>query len=189
MPPITNKVQMFDMLARGMFGNIVPQWFDVAEWKQSAEAQSYPMWGVRTLDAAGPCRLFCPREEVEAQAAEYQARGFAVNLSVMIDCIRTTTLWAEVYDYQEGRDSLRIYGIERPPHMGSWRALMPSQGREWSGLAAHNLLRRNLTESSLADLWALFDLWPEHVVELSAVEGTFGTVPGRNAVIWEVRKY
>jgi len=51
------------------------------------------------------------------------------------------------------------------------------------------VLRKHLNPNSLDDLSTVLDRWPGHVVELSAVEGCFGTVPGRNGIVWEVRNY
>jgi hypothetical protein len=74
------------------------------------------------------------------------------------------------------------------PAPGSWRTHMKNP-RLWEGSAASVLLRSVLNENSHDDLMTLVDLYPDHVVELSALNVCFGTVPGRNAVIWEVRKY
>lgn len=183
--PVLNKVDMYRRLSAGEFGNTVPQWFDVAEWAASAAAV-YPLWGVRSLTVGGPCRLNCPRAEVAETARRFADAGHAVNVSVMIDVMLRVTLWADVYDSADG---LLVYGIEYPPRGGSWRALMPSRGRERRGLAARLLLERHLNPTSLADLAALRDRLPGHVYEISALDRCFGTVPGRNAVVWECRAY
>ncbi|HYE77968.1 MAG TPA: hypothetical protein VEI97_08285 [bacterium] len=184
--PVTNKKQMYALLARGAFGNTVPQFFDVDTWEESPEYLRYPTWGVRTLLPGGPCRLHCPRDEVRATAErpEYAAAG--INISLMVDAACTVTLWAEVYDSDAG---LVVYGVEHPPKGGSWRALMPAVGRHWHGTAARLLLARHLNPNSLDDLEALRVLWPGHVYELSACDTEIGTHPGRNAVVWEVRNY
>lgn len=183
---ITTKRRMYELLAAGAFGNTLPQYFAVADWIKSPDAQRYAVWGVRTLTPGGPCRLNCPRDEVAATAAAYTSQGHGINISCMIDRVLTVTLWADVYDSPSG---LLVYGIECPPKGGSWRALMPSQGRQVEGVAAAMLLRHHLNASSLADLEALRDRYPGHVYELSACDRNFGTVPGRNGVIWEVRQY
>ena len=51
------------------------------------------------------------------------------------------------------------------------------------------LLRRHLCLSSLADLEAIVELYPDHVIELGAYSCNVGVIPWRNAVIWEVRRY
>jgi hypothetical protein len=182
--PIRHKAQMYRLLASGAFGNTIPQFFDVHLWAVSPEALAFDLWGVRTMTPGGPCRLNCPYAEVAETAYRFIREGHRVNISPMVDAVARVTLWADVYDSESG---LIVYGIENPPRGGSWRALMPSQGREWRGIEARRVLARHLNPSSLADLWAVFDRWPGHVVELSALAGTFGTVPGRNAVVWEVR--
>jgi hypothetical protein len=74
------------------------------------------------------------------------------------------------------------------PAPGSWRRHMLAPKR-WEGSAATVLLRTVLNENSYDDLIALLETYPGHVVELSALDVCFGTVPGRNAVTWEVRQY
>lgn len=59
----------------------------------------------------------------------------------------------------------------------------------YSGLVARHILECHLWPSSYEDLLALFELYPDSVVELSACSFEVGTVPGRNTIIWEVRNY
>lgn len=184
--PVRNKRQMYSLLSQGAFGNTIRQYFDLVEWQSCPYAQSIYLWGVRTLTPGGPCLLYCPRGAVPATVRQYEDRGHRVNLSVMIDDLVRVTLLADIYDSPTG---LLVYGIEYPPQGASWRALMPSQGKQHTGLAAHNLLRRHLNECSLADLEALRENYSGHVYELSACDRPFGTVPGRNAVLWECRRY
>lgn len=184
--PVRTKRRMYTLLANGDFGNTIPQYFSVAEWLASTESGRYRYWGVRTLKPGGPCRLNCPADEVPATAGGFTTSGNAINISCMVDRAVTVTLWADVYDSPSG---LLVYGVEYPPKGGSWRALMPSEGRQSEGVRAVMLLRRHLNASSLADLEALRERYPGHVYELSACRECFGTVPGRNGVIWEVRQY
>lgn len=184
--PITNKQTMYRMLARGDFGNTIPQYFSIDTWERSQDYQRIPMWGVRTMVPGGPCRLYCPRDEVRTTAEQPEFRAAGINISMMIDAVTQVTLWGEVYDAPYG---LVVYGIENPEPGDSWRKRMPHEGRHWEGTAARLLLRRKLNPNSLDDLEILRDRWPGHVYEFSAVEGCFGTVPGRNTIIWEVRAY
>jgi hypothetical protein len=175
---------MYALLASGAFGNTIPQFFSVAEWK-GAGGPSLPFWGVRTLTPGGPCRLNCPAAEVEATAENYSRAGHAPNISVMISSVGRVTWLGDVWDSPGG---LACYGHEHPGRVHDWRVLM-RHPREWRGLAARHLLERHLNPASMADLRAAMERWPGHVVELSAMGRNFGTVPGRNAVVWEVRAY
>lgn len=181
---ISSKEQMYRLLARGAFGNTTQQYFDLDTWKASDEYRRCPMWGVRSLVAGGPCRLYCPREEVEETVRKFG--GVKFNVSIMVDTYAKVLLWADIWDSPSG---LVVYGIEYPPQGGSWRALMPTQGKHYEGTAARMLLRRCLNENSYNDIEEVFNKWPGHVLELSACDRWLGVVPGRNHVVWELRNY
>jgi hypothetical protein len=61
--------------------------------------------------------------------------------------------------------------------------------RDVGGASAQAILRGVLTGSSYEDLDALLELYPDAVVEFGAYAKCLGAIPGRNAVIWEVRAY
>lgn len=184
--PITNKSQMYHLLRTGALGNTTTQYFNLKVWEESEDHARYDVWGVRSTVPGGPCFLYCPRDEVRARAEEIAKAGYGYNISMMIDVAVNVTLWADVHDTPTG---LEVYGIEYPPKGASWRKLMPSEGKTWKGLAAKMLLQKHLNASSLADVYALLELYPGHVVELSACAQCIGTVPGRNTILWEVRLY
>lgn len=187
---VRTKAEMYRRLAAGAFGNTVLQYFDVAAWAASPDAVRYATWGVRTLTPGGPCRLNCPRAEVAATAGGFAAAGHRVNVSLMIDAVCTVTAWLEAFDSAAG---LVVEGVEAPDTAGgwTWRNSMPdpARRRRWEGAAARCVLRRHLNPNSLDDLAAVLDHFPGHVVEMSATDRCFGTVPHRNTVVWEVRGY
>lgn len=182
--PLRNKRDMYDALAAGRLGNTIPQYFSVADWLP--DSTEYPYWGVRTLTPGGPCSLHCHQDDVPRTAAGFIAAGHGINISAMVDMVATVTLWAEVVETTEG---LYVGAVEYPTPGASWRAIMPTAQRPCRRTAAIQVLARHLNPNSLADLRALLSAYTEHVVELSALDRCFGTVPHRNAVIWEVRSY
>jgi len=184
---VTSKIEMYRLLSRGAFGNTVPQYFSVDEWKASAD-RVYPSWGVRSARVAGhsACRLYTPTEEV----ADYSAKHFGdgVNISPMIDAVAHVTAMLHVVDI-DGR-GLVVDGVVDPARHANWRHEMGSpRRRQFEGVAARLVLERYLNANSLDDLRAVLDLFPGAVVELSTVDRCVGTVPLRNAVVWEVRHY
>lgn len=183
---IGTKAEMYDMLYGGEFGNTVPMWFSAWRWLESQSENNYPYWGIRTLTPGGPCLLNCPAYETYGVARKYELNGHSVNISPMIDRITTVTMWANLWDSPSG---LVLECIENPPKRGSWRELMPIQAKTYTGTAAKMRLERHLNPNSLDDLRILIDQYPNAVYEFSAMASCFGTVPGRNAVIWEVRHY
>jgi hypothetical protein len=58
-----------------------------------------------------------------------------------------------------------------------------------TGLASDLLLRSVMTPLSYEDWRLLLDRHPGHVLEVSVYEHCLGDTPGRNALVWEVRRY
>lgn len=188
-PPVTDKRDMYRRLAAGEFGNTTPQFFSVRTWGDDPSSAKIAMWGVRTMTPGGPCRLNCPTAEVGFTATQYELAGHRINISCMIDRLVTVTAWLEVWDSPTG---LVVEGIEYPkiPEW-TWRSAMPdpARRRQWSGSVSRMVLRRHLNANSLDDVYILLAEYPNHVIEFSAVEECFGTVPHRNHICWEVRRY
>jgi hypothetical protein len=57
------------------------------------------------------------------------------------------------------------------------------------GPGAKLLLRSFLNRSSYDDLLCIAEMFSGHVIEFSTYDTFVGNIPGRNTVIWEVRKY
>ncbi len=183
---IRNKKQMYDILSTGGFGDSTRQFFSYQKWLDSEDSFKYHSWGIRTLTPGGPFFPYVEGVDVKDICYRLVRSGYKINISPMVDEICNVTLWADVYDSPTG---LMVYGIENPGKGASWRALMPSKGTQWEGIQAYQMLRKHLNSNSLADLEELRDMYPGHVYELSALDRNLGQIPGRNAVIWEVRMY
>lgn len=181
---VSNKTRMYGLLERGAFGNTIPVYWDLDRWEKDHSRRS-PFWGIRSRVPGGPCRLNVPTVEVRETWERFASTGAAVGVSVMVSSFARATWIGDVWD---GPTGLECWGIEGPPTVLDWRELMRLPTR-WQGAAARAVLARHINPSSLADLVAVLDLYPGHVVELSALDRCYGTVPGRNAVVWEVRSY
>jgi len=187
MVPVTTKSDMYRRLAAGEFGNMIPQYFNVHDWIESGDADRYAMWGVRSQIPGGPCRLNCPTADVMGTAYSFHC---PFNISCMVDKVATVTAWLEVWDSPTG---LVVEGIEYPDTAGgwTWRNSMPdpTKRKKWEGISARMVMKRHLNENSLEDVWELVEKFPDHVSEFSTLERWFGTVPNRNHIVWECRKY
>lgn len=51
------------------------------------------------------------------------------------------------------------------------------------------ILRSVCDPDSVDDLFRLLAEFPRHAIELTVYDRPIGTIPGRNVVIWEIRKY
>lgn len=204
---ILGKKQMYDALLRGEFGNIIPQFFSTWEWQDSVEYKKYEYWGIRSaLESKHPgCKMNVKREDVIPHLREHMPSGY--NISVMLERIPGVeiTAWLEVFTrpkditedlfgHYDSDQGIEVCGFEYPlkeNHFRSWRSAFQQEvPNHWTGLDAWKIIRKYLNPSSLDDLEGLIERYsPGHVIEMSTLNQCLGTVPRRNAVIWEVRKY
>lgn len=173
-------------MVRGDFGNTLPRFFSLAEWYGSDEYRRFRLWGVQhtSLPDFPGTRLDVARRDVEAVLS---AGGFGADfvISPMVHQVGRVQWEGDVCEIP-GRGLVCSGGVAPAP--GSWRTHM-RRPRLWEGSAARLLLAAVLNPNSRDDLQTLIDGYPGHVVELSALDCCFGTCPGRNAIIWEVRDY
>lgn len=185
---IGDKRTMYELLTSGRLGNTNPSWPDCQSWRDDPRAKFCQSWGVRSSTHAGDRRtaMYVPTHLVKDHARRFGDDAY--NLSPMIDTFLTVTAMLEVHDSDAG---LVVGCVAHPPKGIPWRWAMSSRGCffEEEGVTARMLLRRFLNPNSLDDLYQLLEAYPGHVVELSATEQEYGTHPGRNAVVWEVRDY
>ncbi len=182
---VLDKADMYRRLAAGEFGNTIPQYFDYAEWIASDPAFG-SLWGVRTLTPGGPCRLNCPAAEVGDTITRFHPHK--PNISMMVESHSHVTAWIEVCDVWSGERIVRVHEYPKTPGE-TWRNTQPFKAKDYTGVAGRLLLSKHLNWNSYEDLCILLEEYPGHVVELSALERCYGTVPHRNAIVWEVRKY
>lgn len=181
---IRSKRESYRLLTAGLLGNTIPVHFDADKWERD-HSREMPTWGVRCMTPGGPCRLHVPTPLVRPVFDAVRAAGHVPNISAMVSNVAPASLACDVWDAPGG---LIVFGVEYPAREFDWREVM-RRPVQWTGLAARMLLAKHLNPASLADLHAVLDLYPGHVVELSALPVCYGTVPGRNAVTWEVRDY
>ena len=179
--PIRSKDVMYRTLVAGGFGNTCPVYFSVGEWLR-AENGGVPLWGVRSHTSGDPrARLDVPT----AVVADYCRSVFGdhgFNITPMVD--HMLAFRGEVYD--AGSRGLVLFGVAGRREL-KWRPAFRQYGREYTGSAAAVVLRTVMNGNSYDDLQILLEQYPGHVVEFTALEREFGTVPGRNSVVWEVR--
>lgn len=175
-PPVTSRADMTRRLRAGEFGNTFPFWTDLRDWPATPDT----LWGVQhTIIAGFPgTRLNVPTEGV-IPLIERHFGGVGYRISPMVPA--GSVQWEG--DVWRGGCSGNVV-----PEPGSWRTHM-LRPRLWEGSAAVCLLSSLLNPNSYDDLQTLFDAYPDHIVEVSVLDRCLGTVPGRNTVVWEVRRY
>jgi hypothetical protein len=188
---ITNKHAMYAKLAAGEFGNTCPMWFGYQSWLRDMgrlrpdDPLARCLWGVRSLTPGGVFEPHVPAGDVRDACTARNGAG--VNISPMIDTLPGLTVTA-MLNVWESPTGLVVEAVTDPPAGANWRQVMPS-ARTHTTTTARLLLDRHLNANSRDDLRVLLDAYPGHVVELSAMNICWGTVPHRDAVCWEVRAY
>lgn len=139
--------------------------------------------GVRSLVAGDArARLDVPTADVPAAVA---ALGGRANVSPMVD--PWAVLRGEVWESDAEPAGLTLHATTADAALVKWRPALATHARQYTGSAAVAVLRAYLSPDSYADLRELLDLYPGHVVEFTACSREVGKIPGRNAVVWEVR--
>jgi hypothetical protein len=160
------------------------------QWLTSGELirDTIPLWGVRSaIDASSnKCRLNVSAAEVVSLImGEWKLYIDApVNISGMVD--QWVTFRCNVWQSNFG--GLHVEGVIGQQHI-PWREALDKYRRLYTMTEAIMILREYLNENSYDDLMILLDKYTGHVVELSCLDRCYGTVPHRNAIVWECRLY
>lgn len=177
---------MYELLAAGLLGNTLPQYFTFASFYDDPATVKYREWGLRSFVPGGPSAMYLQWHEAAEVAHALERAGTPFNLSPMLGNV---TLMANVC--VTPGVGLYVHYVEYPPERTSWRVLFarPDTSLHASGVAAYNLLKRHLNANALDDVTELLQRYDGHVVEISATGHCVGLLPHRNYVTWEVRNY
>lgn len=189
-PPVLDKRDMYRRLSAGEFGNTTPQYFSLDEWwKRPQTEYKYDYWGIRSFIPGGKFSANVSVYDLSNHVRHHYAEG-EYNISVIIDQVVKVTAWLQVMRDTEG---LLVEAVHRADQFiaagQNWRSAFPKYHKAHRRTEARGVLEHYLNPNSLDDLNLLLDVYPDHVIELSACASNFGTIEGRNGVIWEVRRY
>jgi hypothetical protein len=181
MTPILTKRRNYELCHAGAYGNRLQQWDSIEAWM----ASSYASVAMRVaLEVGGGPKAFhvAPRN-VEVIAELWGGLGVRrdqIRLAEMADGRRV--LQGQYANDFTG-EFLHTFKTGPMPE-----ALAKSHAYSF-GLHSRLLLRAHMTPSSYADFEVLLEQYPDHVFELSVWASCLGDTPGRNAIVWEVRRY
>jgi len=181
---ITSKTQMYKLLKDGTFGNRFRIWDTEEEFKAAVDAGFDWLVGVRVVGVPG---LPYFHQKTYEEAIEIGARlkaeyGFPVRY-YEASPDQHITIQGEFVEADMG-PMLEWSTVKT--HM---RAAFAAERLMAFGPGARLILRHTLSEGSYHDFLALGELFPDAIIEFTAYDIFVGDIPGRNAVIWEVRHY
>lgn len=188
---ILTKKRNYELCHVGAYGNRVRQWASLDEWQASGYADPVAMRVALPGGGGGPSQFGVPRDLVMHQAFDWLAMG------IPLECVRLAEM-ADGLRVLQGEYLNDVYVQDGVVHSSAFLhtfcsgpmpvALQSSKSYAF-GLRADFLLRSRMTPSSYADWRELLERYPGHVLEVSVWESCLGDIPGRNAIVWEVRRY
>jgi hypothetical protein len=187
---ILTKRKNYELCHAGAYGNRVLQWASIEEWKASGYDKPVAM-RVALQAGGGPKAFHVPPDVVEYRARLWEKMGIPrerIRLSEMVDGVRL--LQGHYLNDVYVQDGEARWGYFRfTMKTGAMPLAFMEEDRNIWGLRADLLIRSVMTPSSYSDWRELLDRYPGHVLEFSVWESCLGDIPGRNAVVWEIRRY
>lgn len=182
------KSHFYELMRAGCLGNTLRNWNTVEE----ALASSCELFGIREMGVwgGGGGHGIRSRAELQPYTRGLESRGIRYivdeaapdsDAQLQGEVCRSvispgaTCGWVGMVGVRTGRrmrDSM-AEGLLRPR----------------SGLTLRLLLDYFLDPSSRDDFEAIWDLYPNAVIEFTSYPYCLGKIPGRNTIIWEVRDY
>ena len=181
---ISTKSQNYELYHSGFFGNKALTWNSYQEiidsgWENSVCIRSAK--GMQRTNVRYDVPLSEVRREIEALKQQgIQEENLVFNQSMPNDKL---IIQGELMISTSGL-YLHHSNIKKPMNLA-----LAEKSHHSYGLEAKMLLDKNLFPSSLSDIQALLELFPDSIIEFSSYSIPVGNIPGRNTVIWEVRNY
>ena len=188
-PPILDKRTNYRLWQSGAFGNKLRAWRSLVEWRESGFAGLVVLRSL--MDGGGPCEYNLTPERAEEAVQRWLAKGHPPDRIMLNEAApdQSVLLQGEyLNDIHLGGPSYWGYF-----HYSRVKAQMRDALKEApelaQGLRSDMMLRVAMTPSSYEDWLLLLDRYHGHVFEVSIYERCLGDTPGRNALVWEVRRY
>jgi len=197
--PVLTKKDFVRRYAKGEFGNASPTWLNVSHFLRDNRTEGFYLRGDSDRHPNYVERLFHIRNRVKGGPTWYNVKARNVTV-VWEQCLREgcdrkdlyisemapterTTLQGELMYTDIG---LQLYGTKVKKPM---RDALKEHAFTLPPITALAAMRMYMDPISVDWIHILFERFPDHVVEFSVYNKSWGTVPHVNTVIWEVRKY
>ncbi len=185
--PVLSKRQNFRLWQSGAFGNKLRAWPTITDWEES-NYYGPVVLRVLTRECGGPCAFDIPRFAVRDTRHSIKFRDYPD------DAIMVNEMAPNHFVRLQGEYANEILAGHAGYFFHSRLAgVMPAAlrvcGAHAFGLAADLMIREAMAPASYEDWRMLLDQYPNHVLEVSIFDRCLGDIPGRNALVWEVRRY
>jgi len=181
-PDILTKRQNYALCHAGAYGNRVRQWDSIEDWQASDYTGPLAL-RVALEQGGGPKEFHVYPRMIEFWADFWSACGIRRDQIRLSEMANGRRILQGQYANDFTGEFLHTFETGPMPE-----ALAASHAYAF-GLRSKFLLQTHMTPSSYADLEVLLEQYPDHVFELSVWASCLGDTPGRNAIVWEVRRY
>jgi len=176
----------------GVYRNKLRSWETLSDYRSSGFGG---LVALRAREGGGGqfCVYDLAPHHVQPAVDDLVSRGVSSD-SIMVNEMvpsESTLIQGEYWNapYQ-GRDGYPVHCYllySRVKH--SMRRALALAPETAEGLRADLLLKDAMTPGSYEDWQELLQKFPDHALEVSVYDICVGDVPGRNALVWEVRRY
>ena len=183
---ISNKILSSKLFERGSFGNSIKLWNSIEELKADKNITDLVCIRYKGSYGGAFCYYNIPKEKVEEKYKEILSQGYQKELIYFNDSSNREVdlvLQGEIMETPCGWYLLYSTVKEK------MRVALKQESKHLQGLAVKQLLKSVMFETSYEDLLALFELYPDHVIEFQVTSTAVGDNPNRNTIFWEVRQY
>lgn len=184
---VATKRQNYRLWQSGAFGNKLRAWRTVEEWRASGFGGRVVLRALLPV-GGGPCRYNLEPDEVDRVVDCWIAEGMHRE-AIMVN--EAAPDQAAVLQGEYLNDIVSFYWntfhySRVAAHM---RIALGEEMHMATGMMSDMLLRGAMTPSSYEDWRVLLEQYPGHVLEVSIYNHCIGDTPGRNTLVWEVRRY
>jgi len=180
---ISNKKEFYELYNAGLLGNRALAWNTHDELLASDWRGDICIRGVNI--PRNQVRYNIPFEKVPEEIKDLESKGIPKEI------LRFNQSMPDQDLVMQGEAAYLLHGweltyttVKTPMNKAFEKERLVARG-----LAVKLMLESTMDPSSFEDLKALFDLYPESIVEFSTYRIAIGNIPGRNTVFWEVRNY
>lgn len=191
-PSIKTKDESIGLEMEGAFGN------RLRSWNSLSELLDDPYSGLVAIRYKEPMSEYCEynvrQEDLPEKLDNHVQKGAHPEKFFFNEIGPHGSESARIFQGEVMRTTEYLYlyyaTVDKP-----MRPALIEDGKHETGLRALSLLRKYMEPSAFEDLQAIFDIWPNAVVEFTTFSSSCGHVVGRKSnfrrqtVFWEVREY
>lgn len=187
---ILSKNQNYRLWQNGDFGNKLRAWRTLEDFQKSGFSGNVSLRVLLNNSGTRKC-AYSATSKIETVVQTWIDSGISRD-AIMINETAPDT---EILQGEYRNDIYMLDGVGVWDHFfysrmrAKMRTALSLAPENAYGLQARLLIQQAMTPSSYEDWNLLISRYPSHVFEVSIYENCLGDTPGRNALVWEIRRY